>query len=55
MAYSSIKVGSPEIRVGMDGSSTRSGMGEDNSPKMAKDKKVIMPKAKKRMPKAKKK
>jgi hypothetical protein len=54
MAYSSIKVGSPEIRVGMDGSSTRSGMGEDNFPKMPKDKKVIMPK-KKRMPKAKKK
>jgi len=55
MAYSSIKIGSPEIRVGMDGSSTRSGMGEDNFPKMPKDKKVIMPKPKKRMPKAKKK
>lgn len=39
----------------MDGSSTRSGMGGDNYPKMPKDKKAIMPKAKKRMPKAKKK
>jgi hypothetical protein len=52
---SSIKIGSPEIRVGMDGSSTRSGMGEDKLASMPKDKKVIMPKAKKRIPKAKKK
>jgi len=49
----SIKIGSPEIRVGMDGSSTRSGMGADNFPKMPKEKKVII-KPKKRMPKAKK-
>jgi hypothetical protein len=45
---SSIKIGSPEIRVGMDGSSTRSGMSDDKLPK-------IPVKAKKRMPKAKKK
>jgi hypothetical protein len=51
---SSIKIGSPEIRVGMDGSSTRSGMGGDNFPKMPKQDKVII-KPKKRMPKAKKK
>lgn len=54
MAYSAIKVGSPEIRVGLDGSSMRSGMEEDKLPKMPKNKKSIMPKAKKRMPKAKK-
>jgi len=48
---SSIKMGSPEIRIGLDGASRRSGMGED---KMPKDKKVAMPKPKKaRMPKVK--
>ena len=48
---SSIKMGSPEIRIGRDGASRRSGMGED---KMPKDKKVAMHKPKKaRMPKVK--
>jgi len=51
---SSIKMGSPEIRIGLDGASRRSGMGEDKFPKMPKDKKSIMPKPKKaRMPKVK--
>ena len=51
---SSIKMGSPEIRIGLDGASRRSGMGEDKFPKMPKDKKVAMPKPKKsRMPKVK--
>jgi len=48
---SSIKMGSPEIRIGLDGASRRSGMGEDKIPK---DKKSIMPKPKKaRIPKVK--
>lgn len=51
---SSIRIGSPEIRVGLDGSSMRSGMSGDKLPKMPANKKSIMSKAKKRMPKAKK-
>ena len=49
---SSIKSGSPEIRIGLDGATRRSGMNDDMLPKMPKDKKVAMTKPKKaRMPK----